>query len=83
MPNKKSSKSSSTSNASSSSSATGSASAPKSNYQYYKAYGGWPGFMHSFGLKTWDLDDVDEGKAIIRAFREDDAAEAAANAKNK
>jgi len=82
MPNKQ---SSSNSKASSSSSVTGSASAPKSNYEYYKAYGGWPGFMLSYGLKPWDLDDVEEGKAIIRGLRECDAMEAAeaANAENK
>jgi hypothetical protein len=41
--------------------------------------------MLSYGLKPWDLDDVEEGKAIIRGLREGDAMDAAeaANAENK
>jgi hypothetical protein len=72
MPKKSSSNSKATS-----SSASGSASAPKSNYQYYKAYGGWYGFMHSHGLKPYDLDDVEWGRAIVDGYRQDDAEEAA------
>ncbi len=31
--------------------------------------------MHSHGLKTNDLDDVEEGKAIIQAFKDVDRAD--------
>jgi len=72
----------SSSNSKATSSSSGSASAPKSNYQYYKAYGGWYGFMHSHGLKPYDLDDVEWGKAIVEGYRQDDAEEAA-NARKK
>ncbi|KAF5363878.1 hypothetical protein D9756_000067 [Leucocoprinus leucothites] len=41
----------------------------RSDDSYYKPYGGWPGFMHSHGLKPWDLDDVDEGKAILEGYK--------------
>ena len=67
----------SSSNSKATSSSSGSASAPKSNYQYYKAYGGWYGFMHSHGLKPYDPDDVQWGKAIVEGYRKDDAEEAA------
>ncbi|EKM61260.1 uncharacterized protein PHACADRAFT_190408 [Phanerochaete carnosa HHB-10118-sp] len=46
--------------------------ARKSDYQYQKDFGGFNNFMHSYGLKTWDHDDIREGKAIIEAFREQD-----------
>jgi len=72
----------SSSNSKATSSSSGSASAPKSNYQYYIAYGGWYGFMHSHGLKPYDLDDVEWGKAIVEGYRQDDAEEAA-NARKK
>ena len=47
----------------------------KSDYQYYKDFGGFNNFMHSYGLKPWDHDDIQEGKRIIEAFREQDRAE--------
>ncbi|KAJ5669732.1 hypothetical protein N7462_010802 [Penicillium macrosclerotiorum] len=37
-----------------------------------KSYGGWTSYMHSFGLKPWDMDDIDEGKRIVEAFVQDD-----------
>ena len=36
-----------------------------------KAYGGWANFMASMGLKPWDQEDAEEGKAIIGAFARD------------
>ncbi|KAM3461624.1 hypothetical protein BB8028_0007g02950 [Beauveria bassiana] len=36
-----------------------------------KSYGGWTNFMASMGLKPWDQEDADEGKAIIAAFAHD------------
>jgi hypothetical protein len=72
------------SNSNATSSSSSSASAPKSDYQYYKAYGGWHGFMQSYGLKPYDLDDVQEGKDIIAGFRNIDGAGAdAGKAGNK
>jgi hypothetical protein len=37
-----------------------------------KSYGGWTQFMHSFGLKPWDFDEIDEGKRILEGFVADD-----------
>ena len=48
---------------------------PKSDYAYYKAYGGFNNFMHMHGLKSWDHDDIQEGKRIIEAMREADRQE--------
>lgn len=48
---------------------------PKSDYHYYKNFGGFHNFMHSYGLKPWNDDDVQEAKSIIEAFREHDRAE--------
>ena len=76
----------SSSNSNATSSSSSSASAPKSDYhwQYYKAYGGWHGFMQSYGLKPYDPDDVQEGKDIIAGFRNIDGAGAdAGKAENK
>jgi len=67
--------SSSSNSKATSSSSSGTTSAPKSDYQYYKAYGGWHGFMHSHGLKPWDAGDPQEGKAIVAEFRKHDEAE--------
>ena len=53
-------------------------SATKSDYHYQKSFGGWPNFMQSYGLKTWDYNDAQEGKAIIDGFRQLDAADAEA-----
>jgi len=53
----------------------GSGYVPKSNYQYYKDFGGFNNFMHSHGLKTYDHNDIQEGKAIIEGFREQDRYE--------
>jgi hypothetical protein len=36
-----------------------------------KSYGGWTQFMHSFGLKPWDMDDMEEAKRILVAFTQD------------
>ena len=43
---------------------------PPSNNSIYAPFGGWPGFMHSYGLKPWDLGDVEEGKSIVEGFKE-------------
>jgi hypothetical protein len=66
-------KSSSNSKATSPSSTGSSLSAHKSDYAYYKSYGGWHGFMHSHGLDPHNDADVEDGKDIIAAFREEDA----------
>jgi hypothetical protein len=45
----------------------------KSKYQTIKeGWGNWPNFMASYGLKTWDQDDVDEGNAILEHMMEED-----------
>jgi hypothetical protein len=44
---------------------------------YIKAYGGWTGFMHSYGLKPWDHDDIEEAEMIVRSFAKADAEEKA------
>jgi hypothetical protein len=43
---------------------------PLSNNAIYQTWGGWPNFMHSYGLKPWDLDDVEEGHRIIDKLKE-------------
>lgn len=48
---------------------------PKSDYAYYKDFGGFNNFMHSYGLKPYDHNDIQEGKAIIEGFREQDRYE--------
>jgi hypothetical protein len=40
-----------------------------SNNSIYSSFGSWPGSMHSYGLKTGDPDDVEEGKRIVKAFK--------------
>ncbi|CAK4032786.1 Hypothetical predicted protein [Lecanosticta acicola] len=46
-------------------------SVPKpSNYELEKPYGGTKGFMESYGLKVWELDDHEERKAILDGLRE-------------
>ena len=42
---------------------------PPSTNSIYAPFGGWPGFMHSYGLKPSDLDDVEEGKRIVEGFK--------------
>lgn len=37
-----------------------------------KSYGGWTNFMNSFGLKPWNSEDVDEGKAIAEGMAAED-----------
>ncbi|KAL4803945.1 hypothetical protein BDV18DRAFT_162355 [Aspergillus unguis] len=37
-----------------------------------KSYGGWTGFMQSYGLKPWEQDDADEGLRILKALAETD-----------
>ncbi|KAG5934683.1 hypothetical protein E4U53_000633 [Claviceps sorghi] len=39
-----------------------------------RSYGGWTNFMASMGLKPWDLDHIDEAKAIIAAMASHDEA---------
>ena len=48
---------------------------PKSNYHYYKDFGSFHKFMHSYGLKPWNDDDVQEATAIIQAFKDQDRYE--------
>jgi hypothetical protein len=48
---------------------------PPSDNSIYSSFGGWPNFMRSYGLKTWDLDDVEEGKRIVEAFKANDKEE--------
>lgn len=43
-----------------------------SNYSYMKDFGGYNNFMASYGLKPSKDADVQEGKAILDAFREAD-----------
>jgi hypothetical protein len=40
-----------------------------------KSYGGWTQFMHAFGLKPWDLEDIDEAKHILVSFTTPDDEE--------
>ncbi|KAK0470331.1 uncharacterized protein EV420DRAFT_1634759 [Desarmillaria tabescens] len=54
---------------------SGSTYQPKSNNSYYASFGGYNNFMHSYGLKPWDMDDVEEGKAILEMFKEQDRLE--------
>jgi hypothetical protein len=60
---------------------------PRSNNSIYSSFGGWSGFMHSYGLKPWDLDDVEEGKRIVEGLkaidRQDWEDEQAAKANKK
>jgi hypothetical protein len=37
-----------------------------------KSYGGWTQFMQCFGLKPWDMDDMEEAKRILVAFTQDE-----------
>jgi hypothetical protein len=37
-----------------------------------KSYGGWTQFMISFGLKPYELDDIDEAKSIVASLAADD-----------
>ncbi|KAL4254884.1 hypothetical protein ABKN59_004290 [Abortiporus biennis] len=43
---------------------------PNSNNSLYRSYGGWPNYMHSHGLRPWNVDDVDEGRAITQALQD-------------
>ncbi|EAU89475.2 hypothetical protein CC1G_07701 [Coprinopsis cinerea okayama7 len=43
---------------------------PLTTYAIHQSYGGWQNFMHSHGLKPWDLDDVEEGKRIVEGIKE-------------
>ncbi|KAH9080426.1 hypothetical protein EDB83DRAFT_2215474 [Lactarius deliciosus] len=51
-------------------------SGPKTNYELTKPYGCMQEFMHSYGLKTWDDDDIQEAEAIFDGFKKVDAAAA-------
>ena len=48
---------------------------PPSDNSIYSSFGGWPGFMRSYGLKPWDLGDVEEGKRIVEGFKANDKQE--------
>ncbi|GIK01928.1 hypothetical protein Aspvir_005969 [Aspergillus viridinutans] len=37
-----------------------------------KSYGGWTQFMISFGLKPYELDDIDEAKSIVSSLAAED-----------
>jgi hypothetical protein len=37
-----------------------------------KSYGGWTGFLTSFGLKPWIEEDAKEGKKILESFAAQD-----------
>jgi hypothetical protein len=45
---------------------------PPSGYSITKPYGGFQNFAHSYGLKMYNPDDVDEANRIIDAFKEQD-----------
>lgn len=62
----------STQNASSSKSSNSGGGRSTSNYSYKKDFGGNNNFMASYGLKPWKDADVQEGNAILDAFREAD-----------
>lgn len=38
----------------------------------YDSYEGYENFMHSFGLKPWDADDVEEGQRIAESMLAED-----------
>jgi hypothetical protein len=48
-------------------------------YSIYKEYGGMQNFMHSYGLKIWNDDDVEEAKAIADEMLKQDAISKAEN----
>ncbi|KAJ5092833.1 hypothetical protein N7456_008694 [Penicillium angulare] len=37
-----------------------------------KSYGSWTEFMQSYGLKPYDLDDIEEAKSIVQALASND-----------
>nr|XP_019012814.1 uncharacterized protein I206_02310 [Kwoniella pini CBS 10737]OCF51595.1 hypothetical protein I206_02310 [Kwoniella pini CBS 10737] len=37
-----------------------------------KSYGGWTNFMHCFGLKPWEFDDIDEALSIVKQLARND-----------
>ncbi|TKA57503.1 hypothetical protein B0A53_00734 [Rhodotorula sp. CCFEE 5036] len=41
---------------------------PKEREIVKKGRGTWTNFMQSYGLKAYDLDDIDEAKAILSAM---------------
>lgn len=45
----------------------------------YKSYGGFQNFLHSYGLRLWNPDDVEEGKAIAAEMLKEDADSKAGN----
>ncbi|CAL1704117.1 unnamed protein product [Somion occarium] len=42
----------------------------QSGHPLYDSFGGYENFMHSYGLKPWDSDDIDEGEAIARVLED-------------
>ncbi|KAF8980154.1 hypothetical protein BDQ17DRAFT_366395 [Cyathus striatus] len=54
-----------------------------SDYAIHKSYGGWPNFMHSHGLKTYNSGDVAEGKAITASYRQHDSSNASQSQSSK
>lgn len=69
------------SNSSSSNSNNASSDGGRSNNSYYAPFGGWQGFMHSYGLKPWNDDDVAEGRAILEGMKAADREAEAENSK--
>jgi hypothetical protein len=43
---------------------------PPSKYSITKSYGDMQNFIHSYGLKIYNPDDVDEANRIIEIFQE-------------
>ncbi|CAK7224830.1 hypothetical protein SCUCBS95973_005653 [Sporothrix curviconia] len=43
--------------------------------QIVKSYGGWTQFMISYGLKPYELEDIDEAKQIVSAMASNDKDE--------
>jgi len=50
------------------------------NDSVYKSFGGYRNFMHSYGLKPGDVDDVLQGEEIANEMREYDAEQASESA---
>jgi len=59
----------------SSKSSSSTSSGGRSNNSYYQQYGGWPNFMHSYGLDTTSHSDAQEGRAILEGFKSVDRAQ--------
>ncbi|CAL1696647.1 unnamed protein product [Somion occarium] len=53
-----------------------------SDYEVLKAWGGWHNFLLSYGLKPYNKDDVEEGKAILAVIKRNAQEEKAEGSKN-